>query len=213
MSRNNIGKQSFITIENKHKLSGSKFSREEESMDQTITKIWSLVIFISNLRALFWSIFWASADDTPSGFFLFCEVFFEYILLLEILYRVFMRKKWNLKLYHVEPPESLFYLGLLLFSSFPIFNLSLFVYKASPSAETSGIFGYLGLIKLIRALIEVLRYLNAMQERMFYRNVILIVYLKLIQSLAFVIYFAHLSACLWQFVQKTHSDSKCSIYV
>lgn len=209
MSKNNseVRQTMMISDLQKQKKLGKSFYQADEKRDERIAGFWSFLVFFSNVRALFFALFWASADESPSGFLLFWELFFEYILFLEILIRMIFKNRISFKLYHAKHENNRLYMGLMLIGSLPFYNISLFAFNLKYDDSDNNLFHYTALLKIIRCFPEIYNYMDSIQEIIFYKNVIYVVYLKIGEGLLFIAFYAHVAACLWQFIQKNHPSS------
>jgi len=171
--------------------------------------VWSSAIFILNIYTLFSTIFWASLAKLPQDNTFVLDFLVELIIFLEIMFRTLLS---------ILAPNFLDKLGLLhglktdgpimyllnVIGSFPYITLARLLISVNAMGEGKTSMSYIILLKLLKSF-EIKRYINQIEEKMFYKTAKSIIILRFVLNFGLVLFISHCAASAWLLVQELSS--------
>ncbi len=202
----------MIQLEAKNKQKNTKFeSYGLEKLDATTSLVWSSLVFILNVYTLFSVILWFSVDGLPIGNALYFEILVEILLLGEIILRIcfkFYNKVLfsNINLYHSDKSDSSWRVWMVLIASITQLTFFNFFNNFFTMDKYERLYSYLLAIKLLRSF-EIVRYIERIQEKLFYRTTKALIFINLVYNVGLAILITHMASNAFLFIEKTHPHS------
>jgi len=194
--------------EKKKKITNSKYTFG--LVQSAAPLVWSTLFCVLNVYTLISVILWFSVDGLPTGSFLYMEVIVEFLLLLEIMLRIIFRlmsKKLFEKIpfFHVNPNDSMFQLIIVLIATVPQQTIYSALEMEGHIDLKNPLYSYLMSVKLLRSH-EIVRYIDRLQERLFYKTSKALIFMKFIQNTFMIMLITHFASSAWLFIQKIQPD-------